>query len=205
MRSATQEAEKDTGGELVCVIVNRCDSYQAPFWQATALGALGGALAAAIWYQFGGVWPITPLFWILLPPGLGAALGLLAVGLLPSLHRWLIPPLVLARRVDRRAAAAFLGEEISNTRDRTGVLLFVALFEHEIRILPDRGVDEQVPVEEWQQIVARLTGELRRGHSKGEAIVEAIQACGTVLVEHRVARREDDQNELDNEPRLLDE
>ena len=30
------------------------------------------------------------------------------------------------RRVDRRAAVAFLAEEIFDTRDRTGVLIFVS-------------------------------------------------------------------------------
>ena len=204
IRTATQEAERETGGELVCVIVNRCDTYQTPVWQAAALGALGGAVAAGAWYGSGSVWTLTPLSWILLPPIIGAALGMSAVWFLPPLRRWLIPPLVLERRADRRAASAFLHEEIYNTRDRTGVLIFVALFEHQVRILTDRGVDQRVPEEDWQQIVAQLTAGLRSGR-QGEAIVDAIKACGILLVEHGVARGEDDQNELGDEPRLLDE
>lgn len=204
IRLATREAEKETGGELVCVIVNRCDTYQAPLWQAAALGAIGGAAVAGLWYGFREVWFPGPLFWILLPPILGAALTLLTVSWLTPLRRWLIPPPILERRVDRRAAAAFLDEEIFNTRDRTGVLLFVALFEHQIRILTDSGIDQRVPEGRWQSIADRLTGDLRSG-KPGGAIVEAIRACGNLLSEHRVTRQEDDQNELGDEPRLLDE
>ena len=204
IRSATHEAEKETGGELVCVIVNRCDSYQAPIWQATALGAVGGAVVASAFYVSASVWILTPLSWILLPPLMGAALSLLTVWLLPAVRRRLTPPPILTRRVDRRAAAAFLNEEIFDTQDRTGVLLFVALFEHQIRILTDRGVDRHVPQTDWQPIADRLTAGLRSGR-RTEAIVEAIAACGKLLVGHGVARRQDDQNELTDEPRLLDE
>lgn len=204
IRAATREAEKETGGELVCVIVNRCDTYQAPVWQAAALGAVGGAVAAGIWHSFADVWSLTLLSWILLPSILGATIGLLAILLLPPLRRWLIPPPILERRVDRRAASAFLDEEIFNTRDRTGVLLFVALFEHQVRILTDRGIDRQMPAGRWQSIVDQLTGDLHGGRP-GEAIVDAISACGQLLAEHRIARRTDDQNELADKPRLIDE
>lgn len=204
IRAVTQEAEHQTGGELVCVIVNRCDTYLAPIWQAAALGAVAGTAFAGLWVGVSEVWLTAPLLWILLPPILGSAAGLLSVWALRSLRRWLIPPQVLERRVDRRAAAAFLDEEIFNTRDRTGVLLFVALFEHQIRILADRGVEERVPEESWQEIADELTGGLRRGEP-GAAIVRAITKCRDLLAEYRVTRREDDQNELLDEPRLIDE
>ena len=125
IRAATEDAEKQTGGELVCVIVQQCDTYEASVWKAAALGAVGGALAAGIWHAFGEIWTWNPLPWILLPPVIGAAFGLLTVWIAPPLRRLLIPPEVLERRVDRRAATAFLDEEIFDTRERTGVLLFV--------------------------------------------------------------------------------
>jgi len=204
IRAATQRAERETGGELVCVIVSRCDTYLAPMWQAAAFGSMGGALVAGIYLALWNSWVLTPFAWILMPPLLGAALGLLTVWLLPPARRWLTPQPVVARRVDRRAAAAFLEEEIFDTRDRTGVLLFVALFERQIRILADRGIQQRVPEESWQQIASHLTAALRSGR-RGEAIVNAVEASGKLLVDHGVGRREDDQNELDDEPRLLDE
>jgi putative membrane protein len=116
----------------------------------------------------------------------------------------LVPSDVLDRRVDRRAAAAFLSEEVFDTRDRTGVLLFIALFEHRIRVLTDRGVGQRIADEGWQPIVDRLTEGLRQPRP-GPAIVEAIGAAGDLLAAAGVGRRTDDSNELDDSPRLLDE
>lgn len=204
IRAATQEAEEQTGGELVCVIVDRCDAYPSPMWQAMAMGALGGALAATVGFWYGSFWSPSPITWILAPPFLGAAVALLAVWLIQPLRRGLVASDVLDNRVSRRAAAAFLSEQIFDTRDRTGVLLFVALFEHQIRILTDRGLDDWIPEQDWQPIADRLTDDLRRGN-RTQAIVRAIQEIGLLLIERGVARRTDDQNELDDEPRILDE
>jgi len=204
IRRATHAAEAQTGGELVCVIIEQCDTYQAALWQVTALGALTGTLAAGLWHTLLGLWGTYSTLWILLPPMLGATVGLLLVTTLPTLRRALISPAVLDRRVDRRAAVAFLDEEIFDTRDRTGVLLFVALFEHRIRILRDSGVEERVPPEAWDEITEDLALGLRAGR-KGASVVAAVEACGHLLVTHGVERRPDDTNELSDEPRLLDE
>jgi len=204
IRAATQRAEEETGGELVCVIVNRSDTYLAPVWQAMALGAVGGVAAAGMVHTITEIWGPNLLAWILLPALLGVILGSTTVWSLPPLRRWLVPAEVMRRRVDRRAATAFLDEEIFDTRDHTGVLLFVTLFEHQIRVLADRGVEAHVAAADWQPIVARLTNGLR-SQSPGQAIVDAIDACGTLLVERGVSRRSDDRNELEDEPRLLDE
>lgn len=204
IRAATQLAEKETGGELVCVIVNRSDTYIAPLWQAAALGSVGAATLAGLIPTATEVWLSNPLVWIVLPSLAGAAIGASLTLLLPSLRRWLVPAAVMSRRVDRRAAAAFLEEEIFDTRDRTGVLLFVTLFEHQIRVLTDRGVERRIPAERWQPMIDRLIAGLRR-RRPAEAIVEAIESCGALLVEHGVGRRADDRNELANRPRLRDE
>lgn len=204
IRTATREAESETGGELVCVIVNRCDTYLAPIWQAMALGALGGAVTAGVAHWFLSSWVFSALPWIVMPSSAGAALGLLTVWWIPALRRGLVPREILTRRVDRRAASAFLDEEVFATRDRTGVLLFVALFEHQIRILPDRGVRQRIADEDWQTIASQLTLGIRSGR-RAAAIVEAIQACGRLLVERQISRRQDDRNELTDEPRIFDE
>jgi putative membrane protein len=203
IRAATQEAERLTGGELVCVIVQQCDSYEASPWKATAFGALGGSMLAGLWLTFGEVWGPGVLPWVLLPPVLGAAAGLLMISAMPALARYLIPAAVLERRVDRRAAQAFLEEDIFDTRDRTGVLLFVALYERAIRILCDTGIGEKVPQESWNDVLVDLTHGLKHDR-KGPAIAAAVRACGQVLVEHQIARRDDDENELNDEPRLVD-
>jgi len=204
VRVATREAETKTGGEFVCVIVERCDSYEASVWKAATLGALGAAALAALWQAVRGGWGFAPVPWVLLPPLIGAALGLLAVLLIPPLQRLLIPAGVVERRVDRRAAVAFLDEEIFATRDRSGVLIFVALFEHQIRILRDKGIEEKIAPAEWTEITETLARGLRRGRP-GPPLVRAVEDAGELLAQARVERREDDRNELSDEPRLYDD
>lgn len=203
IREATRAAEARTGGELVCVLVRRCDAYEGVPWKGAFLGAISGVTLATLWQVLTTGWsPLGPYLFALLTL-LGAATGLLTVAALPGLRRLLIPAAVLDRRVDRRAASAFLEEEIFDTRDRTGVLLFVAFFEHRVRILADSGVEQRVDAGVWASIAGELTRGLRAGRAR-EALIEAIEACGAAL-ERSIARRPDDANELSDEPRVLDD
>jgi len=203
IREETQAAEARTGGELVCVLVRRCDAYEGVPWKGAALGAIVGVLMATLWQVLGAAWAPPNNFLYALATLLGAALGFFGVLTLPTVARLLIPPDVLDRRVDRRAAAAFLEEEIFDTRDRTGVLVFVAFFEHRVRILADTGIQERVDPSLWPAIAGELTRGLRAGRAR-EALLTAIKACGEAL-EAAVERRDDDLNELSDEPRVHDD
>ena len=77
--------------------------------------------------------------WIALPPAAGAALGWLAALFLPDLRRALVPAEALAARVHQRATQAFVEEDVFRTRDRTGILIFISLFEHRVVVLADRA------------------------------------------------------------------
>ena len=80
----------------------------------------------------------------------------------------------------------------------------MALWERAIRILTDKEIAARVPQESWDEIVIELSRNLRQS-SKGAAIAAAVERCGHLLAENRVPRRDDDQDELDNEPRLSDD
>ncbi len=104
-------------------------------------------------------------------------------------------------RVLRRAEAAFLHEEVFKTRDRTGILVFLALLEHRALILADSGIHQAVPREKWQELASQLAAGIRAGRAKA-ALIATIEACGALLVEHRVDIRPDDTNELADQPRV---
>jgi putative membrane protein len=129
---------------------------------------------------------------------------MLALLATPSWRRLLVGDEVLERRVRARAAQAFLDEELYATRDRTGLLLFVALFEHRVEILCDEGVRKVVPEGVWQEVADELARGLRT-HQAGPALVAAVERCGILLESHGVERRADDADELSNRPRILDE
>ena len=109
----------------------------------------------------------------------------------------------MARRVHRRAALAFLDEEVFDTRDRTGILIFVSLFEHRIEVLGDTGINAKVQPEEWVEVVDLIReGILARDLAGG--LVSGIERCGDLLNRRGVAVRPDDTDELHDGVRVSD-
>ena len=104
-------------------------------------------------------------------------------------------------RVERRARQAFLEEEVFKTRERTGILIFVALFERRVLVLGDEGINRVVDQNEWNCVVAKLVAAIAAGRLAG-ALVEAIQECGRLLEVHGVEIRADDEDELKDGVRL---
>jgi putative membrane protein len=130
----------------------------------------------------------------------GAGIGYLTAGV-DSIGRRLIPDDHVERYVALRAEAAFLEEEVFATRDRTGILIFLALFEHKAVILADEGIHRVVPQAVWQELVDDLVKGIKAGRA-AMTLAEVIRRCGRVLKEHELELRPDDRDELDDTPRL---
>jgi putative membrane protein len=204
VRRATTEAESRTAGELVCVIVARSDRYEGARWRTATLGALVGGLIAAYGFFALETWSSSYFFWPAVMPLVGAALGWLLAMAMPSFERELVGAEAMRQRVHNRAAAAFVSEEVFRTRGRTGVLIFLSLFERRVEILCDEGIRAKVPAASWKGIARRLAAGMREGRA-GAALVEAVGECGRLLEELGVERASDDANELTDEPRVEDE
>jgi len=202
VRDAAAAAESGTAGEIVAVIVDRCDAYDDALWKAAALGAPGGAIVASAWHAAVGLWGGWPTAWMAGPALAGAALLAALAALVPAFRRALVGRETIARRVRRRAAAALLDEGVTSTRDRTGVLLLVALFERRVEIIADEGLRGRVAPDQWNAVARDLAAALRR-ERPGPAVTEAVARCGRILAEAGVAAR-DDTNELPDQPRLRD-
>ncbi len=204
VRKATQAAERRTSGELVCVLVSKSDDYEEARWLAATLGALAGALLTAYGIFAIEFWNPNLFLWAGLVPFAGAATGWLLTTAIPFARRELAGFETLRDRVHQRATAAFVDEEVFSTRDRTGILIFVSIFERRVEVLSDEGIKKSVDEEAWREIVADLTSGLHDGRA-GAALVQAVERCGALLEAHGVERRDDDANELADEPRVLDE
>jgi len=204
VKEATREAESRTSGEFVCVIVERSDGFEDARWRAAALGSLIGGLLAAYGFYALEAWEPAFFIWPAVMPFAGMAVGWLAAIAVPPIERELAGGEALRSRVHNRAAAAFVDESVFRTRDRTGILIFVSLFERRVEILCDEGVRDKVPGEAWLGITRVLAAALGDGRG-GAALTAAIKACGDVVEEAGLERREDDVNELPDEPRVGDE
>ena len=199
IEAAVREVEAQSAGEIIPYAVERSDRYARAIWTAATLGALAGSLAAAVIRWSGDFWGGPVALWIALPPATGAALGWLAAFILPALRRLLVPPEVLAERVRQRAAQAFVEEEVFRTRDRSGVLIFLSLFEHRVVVRADRGLDGVVSPREWEEVVEAIAAGMRRGQP-GPALADGIRRCAALA--GRLPARPDDRDELPGQLRL---
>ena len=200
LAAATAEAERRTAGEIVPYVVARVDAYPEAHARGAALGAVLLAVTAGALHYLAGFWGGSGLVWATLPALAGAGLGWMAAEV-PWVGRRLVSAGDLDRRARLRAEAAFLEEEVFRTRDRTGILIFLALWEHRAVILADEGIHRAVPEGTWEGVVDELVAGIRAGSSV-EALRGAIERCGEILETHGVALRPDDVDELDDAVRL---
>lgn len=203
IQAAVIEAEGRTSGEIVPYIVERSDGYEAAEWRGGAI--CGGAVAIlfAALHRLTDIW--LPLnFAGLVAVSIVAFLaGMLLVRFIPALMRLLSGRELMTHHVARRAAEAFIAEEVFRTRERTGILLFVSLRERMVLVVGDAGINARVQKSDWESIVAMIVGGLREGHA-ADGMVRAIGACGALLERQGVTRREDDTDELSDGLRISD-
>lgn len=198
--AAVAEAERRTSGEIVPYVVPASDAYPNALWKGAAFGALAGPLLALALHRLWDLWGNHFELWLLVPAAAGAAIGFLLAAFVPPVKRWLAGDEMLELRTRQRAEMAFLEEEVFRTRERTGILLFLSLFEHRVVVLADSGIHTLVQPGQWDGIAAGIASGIRAGRAR-EALLEAIQSCGDLLERHGVARRADDVNELPDELR----
>ena len=188
VRGAVQEAERHTSGEIVPMVVERSDDY--PGVRAVSAALLAFAAGVVVLAS-----PLDARLWI--PPIELAvfAAGYVIAGWPPVLRR-LLPVSIRTLRVHQAAHLAFLEEGIVETRDRTGILLYISLLEHRVEVVADRGIDERVQEGTWEGVVRLILDGIRRRRAE-EGLVDAIRLCGEILAV-QFPPRPDDTDELAN-------
>jgi putative membrane protein len=204
IEEAIAKAELETSGEIVPYVVGHSDPYPEAPWRAGALAGLFALcvfsvlnFATDLWLPFG-------IAEVAVIAALAFAAGALAVLAFPPLKRLFVHPAALQQRVDERAAMAFLSEEVFKTRERTGILIFLSLFERRVRVMGDSGINAKVKQEEWDGVVRIMVEGMKSG-TPAAALCDAIARCGDLLNARGVDIRPDDANELANTVRIEDE
>ncbi len=102
-------------------------------------------------------------------------------------HRTIKDPVTAAQR-------AFVKLGMTRTRERNGVLIFVAPRSHTFAVIGDAAVHQRCGDEFWRQLAAEMTGHFRKAEFT-DGILHAIRRAGRLLAEH-VPPGPDDRNEL---------
>lgn len=88
----------------------------------------------------------------------------------------------------------FVRMGMERTRERNGVLLFVAPRSRKFAVIGDVGVHSRCGDEFWRRVAEEMTGYFRRSEFTA-GLVHGIRKVGELLAEH-FPHRPDDQNEL---------
>jgi putative membrane protein len=194
-----REVEKGSSGEIVPLV--RSSSYHYP--AATLFGALvASVLIAAAATAADAVfkpWGSLSLLDLWVFPAVFAASFLVAYQLLraiPALKRLFISQAEMTEEVGEAALTAFFRHRLAETRDRTGILLFVSVYERRAVVLADKGINLKVAPETWRQVVDLVLQGIREGRA-AEGLCEAITRCGE-LVTAQFPVRAGDKDELRN-------
>ena len=182
IEAAVRDAERCTSGEIVPLLAERSDDYaEVRFVAAFAAGARRRRALARAGAR---------------PPAPGSCRHSSAYSRSPrgcagrrALLRWLAPHAWLVERVHRAAELAFHQLGIVETRDRTGILIYVSLLERRVVVLADRGIHARVADGTWDGVVARIVEGIRRGEAD-DGLAEGIRLCGEILRAARSAAAE---------------
>ena len=93
-----------------------------------------------------------------------------------------------------RAAEVFFGLKMEKTDDRNGVLLYVAMKDHQLAIFGDQGIHQKVGPEYWKAEVAKILGAFNAEHYV-DGIIAIVGDIGEALSTH-FPYTKDDKNEL---------
>jgi putative membrane protein len=194
-----REMEKATSAEIVPLV--RSASYHYPaatLFGALVLGVLAGAGATAADALLK-PWGALSLLDLWVFPAVFAVCLLASYQLLrliPALKRLFISQADINEEVGEAALTSFFRHRLAETRDRTGILIFVSVYERRAVVLADKGINLKVPPETWQQVVDLVVQGIREGRA-AEAMCEAVTRCGQIVAA-QFPSRAGDKDELRN-------
>jgi putative membrane protein len=205
IKQSVKEAEDKISGEIVPVIVERSGNYTLALYKSALVFATLGFVFMIVFDRYLVTDPSNTLyydpifiFFVVISSGL---LGVLLAILSDPLKRLFISRNHFEECTRIGAEAAFLEEEVFNTRHRTGIMIFISFFEHKVIVMADRGISKVVEQREWDALVSSLVNLIREGKAV-EGIEAGIKRCGEILLEKGFHKTADDINELRDDLRI---
>lgn len=87
--------------------------------------------------------------------------------------------------------------KMTETAEKNGVLIYLAVQDHQFAVVGDTGIHQKVTPDFWDKIRDAMQQEFKKGQfAKG--IVDAIHICGQELARY-FSRQSHDANELSND------
>ncbi len=189
------EIEKNSAAEVVLIVRSRSDTYRdVSLWNGFVLQII---VVAFLLFS-----PIVfNPYWICFISLVSFLAGFFAVELIKPLKRKLIKNERMNKATEIYARAIFQKGQLYDTRDQTGLLIFVSLFEQKIRLIPDKGLITKMPVHIWQDLEDKFNSVFDENEMLTDAIIKKMSLLRSVLAQY-VPPREDDINEIPDDLRI---
>lgn len=189
VKSAIEQLEARSGAEVVATLSVKSGDYR---FADAMVGILCSFSLFIVYILYPEpIYDDIALVAIIVSFGLGMYLPRRITGL----RRLFTSKRTMAENVRVQARARFVDQGISVTSGRTGVLVFIALFERKVELVPDLGIDPRRLGQAWTEAAAALDKSVSAGP---DAFLAALAALGPLL-EQLAPRGEDDVNELPDE------
>jgi len=210
IKKAVQEAESKTSGEIATAFIRESDPY-------TSYELLFAFFCGFFYYLILMFFSqrielfMQQLLWgysssyLLMVYGFTTFLVMAATYLManiPIIDRIIIPRPVMIKKVNQRAVRHFMESGVYNTKDRTGVLIFISALERRVELIADKGISEKIPQEKWDFIVSHIIDGIK-SKQLVKHLTEAITECGNLLATH-FPIQPGDVNELKDDMDILE-
>lgn len=214
--AAIAEAEQTTEAEIIAVVATASGRYD-------RAEDLFGVLLSVLVLLFGAWWMVSlhsgdawsgggnvlPIVAWLMPVAafLSFILGAMLASRFPVLRLPFIANNEMDEEVERRAAEAFQRFRLRGTQGATGILVFVSLFEHRVRVIGDDTIAQKLGDEDWQGVCDRIVDQAKQGEI-ALGLVEGIRHCGGLasrfFPKNLSGQASSNANQLNDELRFLD-
>ena len=94
-----------------------------------------------------------------------------------------------------RAAEIFLQLKMHETANRNGVLIYIAIHDHQLAVFADEGIYNKAGQQFWNNAVRTMLSEFKKEHY-ADGLIEVISKTGLLLKTHFPYDSSTDKNEL---------
>jgi len=201
IKNAVKIAESKISGEIVPVFVEKSSHYTIANYRAALIGAAAVFFLIVIFDRYVPSLAVYDPVLIFVLVMLGGFIGAIKSHFINPVKRLMLSQSYMDQATRKRAQTAFLEEEVFNTRQRTGIMIFISFFEHEVIVMADKGISKVVEQKEWDAIVRKIIEHVKQGKIT-DGIEAAILRCGEILLEKGFVVTPDDVNELKDDLRM---
>ena len=201
IKKAVREAESKISGEIVPVFVEKSGAYTIATYRAGLIAAAAAFLFIVIFDRYVPSLAVYDPLLIFVSVMLVGSIGASLAHFINPVKKLMLSQAHMDQATRQRAETAFLEGEVFNTRQRTGILIFISFFEHEVIVMADKGINKEVDQKEWDALVRSIIEQVKKG-KLADGIIAAVGRCGDILLEKKFAITQDDVNELGDDLRL---